>query len=54
MGFVTGLEIRDGDITVAVDPSFGNNAFSMTVRGHPILYTPPDFRSKPALGFARR
>jgi aldose 1-epimerase len=39
---------------VSIAPSFGNNAFSMTVRGQEILYKPvPDldsWRAKPGLG----
>ncbi len=34
------IRISDGDFEVEIDPDFGNNAFSFTVRGHQILWKP--------------
>lgn len=49
------IQIHDATITVQIDSSFGNNAFSMTVNGHEIIWTPHDplhgaveTRTKPA------
>lgn len=43
------IRIADGDLAVSIDPDFGNNAFSFTVRGHEILWTPEGW-PKRALG----
>lgn len=43
------IEIEDGDLRVAVDPDFGNNAFSFKVRGREILWLPEGW-PKPSLG----
>jgi aldose 1-epimerase len=32
------IQIQDGDLVVSIDPSSGNNANSMTVRGHQIVW----------------
>jgi aldose 1-epimerase len=44
------IELGDGDLTALVDLRFGNNLFSLKLRDREFLWTPPDFRSKPALG----
>lgn len=37
------------DTEVLIVPSRGNNAFSMKVKGHDVMWTPPEFWEKPAL-----
>ncbi len=44
------IELRDGDLTAHIDPAFGNNAVSLKLRDREFLWTPPDFRTRPALG----
>lgn len=43
------IRIADGDLAVSIDPDFGNNAFSFTIRGHDILWKPEGW-PRPALG----
>jgi aldose 1-epimerase len=48
------VQIHDANLTVSIAPSFGNNAYSILVNGHEILWRPHDsfqaWREDPQLG----
>ncbi len=44
------IQLRDGDLAVAINTGFGNNAGSMTFRGEEILWTPPDWHAPTLAG----
>jgi len=44
------ITLRDGDLAATIDPQFGNNLFSLKLRDREFLWTPPNWRSQPALG----
>ena len=53
MGDIVQLEDAERQTRVSIVPAIGNNAFSMTIKGHDVIHWPfasvDEFRAKPSL-----